>query len=82
MAAVKPDGDGRLKAHLIPATCLGRANHISLENTLQQVRHLAGQEIKRLRATKDAHSYRDGRKHAFYVQQLANAQLLLGNIGT
>jgi energy-coupling factor transporter ATP-binding protein EcfA2 len=74
-------GDGRLKAHLIPSTCLSRVTRNSVKTAIQQVRHLAIEEIKRLRSSTGVISYRIGRKHAFYVQQLANAQLALELIG-
>jgi hypothetical protein len=74
-------GDGRLKAHLIPSAYIARLTHNSVRTAIEHVRHLAVEEIKNLRASTDAYSYRSGRKHAFYVQQLANAQLALELIG-
>jgi SAM-dependent methyltransferase len=71
--------DGRLKAHLIPANCLGRATNVTLRETLEQVKHLAGEEIKALRMKEPG--YREGRKHALYVHQLANATLALESLG-
>lgn len=67
--------DGRLKAHLIPASCLQNTSADTLSNTLKQSAHLAKVEIKKLRQNEP--SYREGRKHAFYVQQFANAELAL-----
>ena len=71
--------DGRLKAHLIPCACLGRATTDTLRDTLKQMRHLAMEEIKTLRG--EPPSYKNGRKHAYYVQQLANSQLALAIMG-
>lgn len=67
--------DGRLKAHLVPAGCLGKANKDTKAKALRQVKHLAKGEIKKLR--NEPASYANGRKHAFHVQQLANAELAL-----
>jgi SAM-dependent methyltransferase len=66
-------GDGRLQAHLIPKHCLANANSASLKAALTQVQQLAMEEILKLR--KEKADYRQGRRHAFHVQQLANAQL-------
>lgn len=73
-------GDGRLQAHLIPKRCLANATPASLREALTQLRELAMGEIKRLRAGKA--DYREGRRHAYYVQQLANAQLGLSVLGS
>lgn len=74
-------GDCRLKAHLIPSRCITQVSAASIKKTLQQLRHCAIEEIKRLRVSDGFASYRSGRKHALYVQQLANAQLALELIG-
>jgi ABC-type multidrug transport system ATPase subunit len=71
--------NGRLKAHLIPARYLQNANTETLKETLKEIRHLSREEIKKLRS--GASGYREGRKHAFHVQQLANADLALNNLG-
>lgn len=71
--------DNRLKAHLIPARYLQNANTETLKSTLKEIRHLSREEIKKLR--NGATGYREGRKHAFHVQQLANADLALNNLG-
>jgi energy-coupling factor transporter ATP-binding protein EcfA2 len=71
--------DGRLKAHLVPTQCLGRANQDTFVAALKQVKHLACEEIKKLRSREP--NYKLGRKHAFHVQQLANATLALKTFG-
>ena len=68
-------GDGRLLGHLIPARCLARLNKETLGKTLKSVQADAIDRIKVLRALPP--SYPNGRKHAFHVQQLANATLEL-----
>lgn len=74
-------GDGRLKAHLIPAECVARVTRRSVKDSVEQVRHLALEAIKGLRAKEAAPSYRAGRKHAFHAQQFTNAQLALEQLG-
>lgn len=69
----------RLQAHLIPARCISAINQATLSKTLRQIRQLAIGEIKNLRNTPG--DYRKGRRHAFHVQQLANAQLGLEMFG-
>ncbi len=70
-------GDGRLQAHLIPKQCLANATSESLKAALKQVQRLAMEEIRNLR--REPADYRRGRRHAFHVQQLANAQLGLSS---
>lgn len=72
--------DGRLKAHLVPARCLAQACHDTKLEALKQVKHFAKGEIKKLR--KEPANYANGRKHAFHVQQLANAELALELAGS
>jgi hypothetical protein len=71
-------GDGRLKAHTLPAQCLGGITGDTLHKTLEQVRVLAMEGVRTLRNKPP--TYQNGRKHAFYVQQLANADLALSNV--
>jgi len=74
-------GDGRLKAHCIPASCLKEISKESLHSSLTQLSHLAIEELKKMRATNYSYSYRNGRKHAFYTQQFTTAQLVLESLG-
>jgi hypothetical protein len=71
--------DGRLKAHLIPTRCIGNVTPESLMIAMKQIKHLAKEEIKKLRRNEP--TYRNGRKHAFHVQQFANAELALEVLG-
>jgi hypothetical protein len=73
-------GDGRLLAHLIPASCLGRLTGTTLRHTLEAVQADAEQRIKALRA--EPPSYPNGRRHALHVQLLANATLALHELGS
>jgi hypothetical protein len=72
--------DGRLKAHLISASYLPRISKDSIVASMKAVSRSAKSEIRRLRLAGDRFSYRVGRKHAFYVQQLANSQLVLESL--
>lgn len=69
--------DGRLKAHLIPRACLCRITDTTQKTAIQDVLTLAKSEIKALRMSTDT-SYKNGQLHGFWVQQLANAALILG----
>ena len=72
-------GDGRLIASLVPAACLTRATEDTVKAALQKVKRGAMDEIRSLReqAQKKAPTYAEGRRHAFYVQQLSNSLLAL-----
>jgi len=71
--------DGRLKAHRIPRAVLGRMSDASRKKVLELVKRRAEDKVKELRTQKA--SYRNGMLHAFWVQQLANATLALGELG-
>lgn len=72
-------GDGRLIASLIPAQCLPRATSATVKKALERVKRSAMEEIQNLReqAGKKPPTYVEGRRHAFYVQQLSNSLLAL-----
>jgi ABC-type multidrug transport system ATPase subunit len=67
--------DGRLKAHFIPANCLNRVDSSSRRKALDSLVASAKRHILRIR-TMD-HSFKNGKLHAFWAQQLANASLAL-----
>ena len=67
--------DGRLKAHLVPACSVKQISVASIRKTLTLVKSDAKKQIRNLRKKKP--DYRAGRKHAFFAQQLANAELAL-----
>lgn len=69
----------RLVAHLIPAGYLPRINAGSVKNALRTVKEVALAEIRRLRNSPDAATYRKGRQLAFYLVQYANAELALNS---
>ena len=73
-------GDGRLKAHCIPAISLKRISHESFRSAIEMLRRLSMVELLSLRKN-TIFTYREGRKHAYYVQQFANAQLVLESLG-
>lgn len=71
--------DGRLKAHRIPKNCLERIDMESIIKAIESVRDMARQRIIDVR--KEDISYKNGKLHGFWVQQLANAQLNLIEYG-
>lgn len=68
--------EGRLKAHLIPKNCLSRICDDNKKRAIENVKNLAKQEILRLRGGGNT-GFKDGQLHGFWVQQLANADLIL-----
>ena len=67
--------DGRLMAHLIPKTCLNQITAESIKAALKAKQQRAKEEIEHLRAG-DA-SYKNGRRHGFWLQQYTNTSLVL-----
>ena len=72
-------GNGRLMAHLIPKSCLGQITNESIDAALKAKRQRAKEEIERLRAGEA--SYKNGRKHGFWIQQYTNTSLVLAARG-
>ena len=72
-------GNGRLMAHLIPKRCLSQITNDSINAALKAKQQRAKDEIERLR-TGDA-SYKNGRKHGFWIQQYTNTSLVLAARG-
>lgn len=72
-------GDGRLKAHLIPREALTRITAATRSRALMFAGKKAQQRIAEMRAAPS--SYLNGRRHGFWVQQLANTQLCLTELG-
>ena len=70
----------RLKSHLIPKNCLKRITPQSRIEALNGICALAKLRIRELR--KQPGSYQNGRAHGLWVQQLANAELALDELGT
>jgi energy-coupling factor transporter ATP-binding protein EcfA2 len=68
-------GDGRLKAHFIPAIILGRTSKQSIHESLEVLNQNAKDEIKRLRQQDP--SFKSGKQMGFWSQQLANSALAL-----
>lgn len=67
--------DGRLKAHFIPANVLKNISNASRVEAIKSLREAAKIKIKKLRS-EDA-SFKNGKLHGFWIQQVANAQLCL-----
>ena len=71
--------EGRLKAHLIPRKFLKNIDSNSREKAIKSISVKAKDKILDLR-TKER-NYKNGRLHAFWTQQLANAELNLSELG-
>lgn len=72
-------GNGRLMAHLIPKSCLSQITNDSLIAALKAKKQRAKEEIEQLR--EDVASYKNGRKHGFWIQQYTNTSLVLDTMG-
>ena len=70
--------DGRLKAHVIEKNWLIRITAQTRKSSLKDRKSRASDEILKLRNEKP--NYKNGRKHSFWVQQLANADLALSEL--
>ena len=64
-----------LKAHLIPKNNLAKITEETRKKTLEAIKKTAKDEIKRIRDA--APNYKNGKKHAFWIQQFANSSLAL-----
>lgn len=73
------NGDGRLKAHRIPKNCLVRITPSSRIETLKAINRTAREQISAIR--KADINYKNGKKHGYWVQQLANTTLALIELG-
>jgi hypothetical protein len=69
--------NGRLKAHLVPSKLLQNYDLSRIEPTVHSLRRQAREEIKGIR--KKGNRFQNGQLHAFWVHQLANAELILEN---
>ncbi|HTF82665.1 MAG TPA: AAA family ATPase [Cytophagales bacterium] len=68
-------GDGRLKAHHIPKSCLIRIDETSRVSAIKSICGLAKRHILKIREQEK--TYKNGKLHGFWTQQFANAQLNL-----
>jgi ABC-type multidrug transport system ATPase subunit len=69
-------GDGRLKAHLIPAEHIHKMTKATRDHAIQTLADSAKKEIIELRKSSDI-SFKNGKLHSFWAQQLANASIAL-----
>lgn len=67
--------EGRLKAHVVPASIIGRTTEKTTREALMLLKTTAKRTIHGLR--KQAPESRNGRLHALWTQLLANAELAL-----
>jgi len=70
--------DGRLKAHVIDKDWLKRVTSETRKASLKDRKIRSVKEIMKLRGKSP--SYKNGRKHSFWVQQLANAEMALSEL--
>ncbi|MFA7083254.1 MAG: AAA family ATPase [Arcobacteraceae bacterium] len=70
---------GRLMAHLIPQSYLTNISIDTIKEALKELKKSAKTEILKIR--KETPSYSNGLAHGFWIQQLANAELCLQEMG-
>ncbi|MDD5530623.1 MAG: AAA family ATPase [bacterium] len=68
-------GDGRLKCHRIKKEYFLRITEKSIKDALKLLKKTAIDQIKYIRNLDP--SYKNGKRHAFWIQQLANSTLVL-----
>lgn len=71
-------GDGRLKAHFIPRKYITQIDSASRVDAIEALLYTSKTRVKELRSN-DA-TYKNGKLHGFWVQQLANAELALSEL--
>lgn len=69
--------DGRLKSHYIPKSCLTRIDSASRKEALTVLNQNSKDRIKELRKPGVEGSFKNGKLHGFWSQQLANSSLAL-----
>ncbi len=70
---------GRLMAHLVPQAYLTNISTETIKEALKELKKSAKTEIQKIR--KESPSYSNGLAHGFWIQQLANADLCLQELG-
>ncbi len=71
-------GDGRLKAHFIPSIELSNIDANSRIDAIDNINHISKDMVRQLRSAEP--SYKNGKLHGFWVQQMANSQLVLSEL--
>ncbi|MBS7256020.1 AAA family ATPase [Flavobacterium branchiicola] len=69
-------GDGRLKSHHIPKNCINRIDSSSKKESLEVLLQNSKDKIKDIRRNASP-TFKNGKRHGFWSQQLANASLAL-----
>lgn len=72
-------GDGRLKAHFINKAFLSNITPETRCKAIRSLNNTAKDEIKRIRSL-DTPSFKEGILHGFWVQQYANAQIVVDEL--
>lgn len=70
--------DGRLKAHFLESRFLKNIDSQSRITAIENLQETAKRNIKMIR--EDQSTFKNGKLHGFWIQQLANAQLSLDNL--
>lgn len=70
---------GRLMAHLIPQSFLTNISTDTIKDALKELKQSAKTEIQKIRT--ESPSYSNGLAYGFWIQQLANAELCLYEMG-
>ena len=71
-------GDGRLKAHFIPKIYITQIDSASRVDAIEALLYTSKTRVKELRSNEA--TYKNGKLHGFWVQQLANAELALSEL--
>jgi energy-coupling factor transporter ATP-binding protein EcfA2 len=71
--------DGRLRAHFIPAGKIKNIDQDSKVDAIKSLNATATRKVLELRSSEP--SYKNGRLHGFWVQQLANSLLVMNEFG-
>lgn len=66
-------------AHLVPQSYLTNISTVTIKEALKELKQSAKTEIQKIR--KERPSYSNGLAHGFWIQQLANAELCLQELG-
>jgi predicted ATPase len=73
---VETEQNERVKGHFVPKKLLANVTRDTIDKALELAQRHAKEQIKKLRSN-NAHDFKSGREHGFWVQQYANTMLAL-----